>query len=419
LPTDCITCLRKKNKKGTQDFDCDVHSQKKKKKKKKLPIVWWIPICPRRKTAFLVQILPCMGRFTTECELMLQGSMRGSLTEAGMIDVQQPEHSFHEILQVCVFRHLRVLPGSTFQFDRNLADACNLLKDTIFPANAPSPSLGAPAVLCASVMKDTDKNVADHINECRLNFVTAVCGEMRNCGLIHLVPDTELVINAGHNPIDAETVSKFFPPPPNLQQSTASHKEQSAIMNEVKQAVSVCKSCWQTHRNFVFVGGPGVGKTAVATFCSLCCLCMGLNGIATSLVADRSKELGGVHFHRLVGMKGRSDATSPGRAAELASQSICRRPEMLEFLRRLDFINLDELGVFSAEHLGIFAIILRYVRGSSSFKGWLVCVLHHGPFATPAIQGHTNLVVPVHCERFHIPPLNRISSGITRNHWSH
>jgi hypothetical protein len=150
-------------------------------------------------------------------------------------------------------------------------------------------------------------------------------------------------------------------------------------MNEVKQVVSVCKSCWQTHRNFVFVGGPGVGKTAVETFCSLCCLCMGLNGTATSLVADRSKELGGAHFYRLVGMKGRSDATSPGRAAELALQSICHRPEMLEFLRRLDFINLDELSVFSAECLGIFDIILRCVRGSSSFMGGLFvfCTMDH------------------------------------------
>jgi hypothetical protein len=116
-----------------------------------------------------------MGRFTTEHELMSQGSMRGSLTEAGMIDVQQPEHSFHEILQVHVLRHLRVLPGSMFQFDRNLADACNLLKDTIFLTNTLSPLLGAPAVLHSSVIRDADKKVADHINECRLNFVTAVC----------------------------------------------------------------------------------------------------------------------------------------------------------------------------------------------------------------------------------------------------
>ena len=91
-----------------------------KKNSRKLPIVWWDLIYPRRKTAFLVQILLCMGRFTTEYELMLQGSMRGSLVEAGIIDIRQPKHSFHEILRSCVLRHLRVLPGSMYQFDRNL-----------------------------------------------------------------------------------------------------------------------------------------------------------------------------------------------------------------------------------------------------------------------------------------------------------
>ena len=350
-----------------------------KKKNRKLPIVWWTPIYPRRKTAFLVQILLCMGRFTTEYELMLQGNMRGSLVEAGMIDIQQPEHSFHEILRSYVLRHLRVQPASTYQFDRNLIDAHNLLKDTVFPTNAPSPLSGTPAVLYSSIIRETDKKVDNHMNECRQNFVTAIYGEIRNCGLINLVPDIQSVIDARRNPIDSEVISKFFPPPPNAQQSVASHEEQTTIMIEVKKAVSIYRSCWQTHRNFVFVGGPGVGKTAVATFCSLYCLCMGLNGIATSLMADRSKELGGIHFHRLIGMKGKSDATSPGRAAELALQSIYRRPEMLEFLRRLDFVNLDELGVFSAEYLGIFDMIFRYVRGNSNFMGGLFvfCTMDH------------------------------------------
>jgi predicted GIY-YIG superfamily endonuclease len=350
-----------------------------KRKTRKLPVIWWTPIYPRRKTAFLVQILLCMGRFSTEYELMLQGNIRGSLVEAGMIDVLQPNHSFHKILQSYILHQLRVQPGSTYQFDRNLTDAYNLLKDTIFPTNTPSPLSGTPAVLYSSIVRETDKKVTDHINECRRDFVTAVYRELRSCDLIHLVPDIESVIDARKYPIDTEIISTFFPPPPNLQQSAASHKEQSKIMIEVMKAVSVYTSCWQTHCNFVFVGGPGVGKTAVATFCSLYCLCIGLNGIATSLVADRSKELGGIHFHRLIGMKGNSDTTSPGRAAELALQSIYRRPEMLEFLRRLDFVNLDELGVFSAEYLGILDIVFRYVRGNSNFMGGLFvfCTMDH------------------------------------------
>ena len=48
-------------------------------------------------------------------------------------------------------------------------------------------------------------------HECRLNFVTTVYGEIRNCGLIHLVPDIESMINARKNPIDTVIVAEDNP----------------------------------------------------------------------------------------------------------------------------------------------------------------------------------------------------------------
>ena len=59
-----------------------------------------------------------------------------------------------------------------------------------------------------------------------------------------------------------------------------------------------------THNNLAIVGGPGVGKTTVCQLITLYALCRGLNGTATSLVADRSKQLGGTHIHRLFGLRG-------------------------------------------------------------------------------------------------------------------
>lgn len=40
------------------------------RKDRHLPVVWWTPVLPRRKTAFLIQMLLCNGRFTTEYELI-------------------------------------------------------------------------------------------------------------------------------------------------------------------------------------------------------------------------------------------------------------------------------------------------------------------------------------------------------------
>jgi hypothetical protein len=140
------------------------------------------------------------------------------------------------------------------------------------------------------------------------------------------------------------------------------------------------------------VGGPGVGKTTACVFLTLYLLCMGLNVTATSLVADRSKQLGGTHFHRLISLKGSDNHRSPGQLAEAAIRELYKKPNLLAFLKTLDCLNLDEFGVFSAEMLAIFDMTMRYIRGSTQFMGgvFVYCTLDHlqlMPFSgTPAMM---------------------------------
>jgi hypothetical protein len=184
-----------------------------KNKARKLPVVWWTPVHPRRNTAFLIQLLLCMGHFNTEYELMLQGNMRGSYVEAGLFDTLQPSQSFHKVLSCYVLRHLRVQAGSTFQFDRNLTDAYNLIKGMLFPTAGPTQLLCTPAVLYSSIVRDTNENVTAHLNKIRRNYATALYGEIRNCGLVDIVPDMEEIINARDVPIAVSRITEFFPPP--------------------------------------------------------------------------------------------------------------------------------------------------------------------------------------------------------------
>ena len=346
---------------------------------RKLPVVWWTPVHPRRKTAFLIQILLCMGHFTTEYEVMLRGSLHGAFIEAGLLNIQQPKESLHIILHHYVLHHLRVEARSIYQFDRNVVEAYNILKEMIFPTTSPTPVLGTPAVLYSSMIRDCESKVIDDLDKYRHDFIQAIYCEMRNCGTHNIVPSVDSVMHARVDPIAPDIITMFFPPPRGLYQSIASHLEQSQIMLHVKSSLDTYRGASHCHRNFVFLGGPGVGKTTVATFCSLYCLCLGLNGITTSLVADRSKQLGGIHFHQLVGLKGHSFTTSPGRAAEMALQRMYRYPTMLELIRRLDFLNIDELGVFSAEYMGILDMVFRYVRGNSKFMGgiFVFCTMDH------------------------------------------
>ena len=130
-------------------------------------------------------------------------------------------------------------------------------------------------------------------------------------------------------------------------------------------------------KKLILCGGPGVGKTFVSQLTTLYCLCRGLNGLPTALVADRARELGGMHIHRLFSL--RVNNASPGRTAERAIRELYRKPELLHFLQSLDFLNIDEWGVLSAELIASIDLVLRYVRGSSEFMGgiFIIATMDH------------------------------------------
>jgi hypothetical protein len=64
---------------------------------------------------------------------------------------------------------------------------------------------------------------------------------------------------------------------------------------------------------------------------------------------------------------------------EMALTNLYRHLEALDFLRSLAFLKLDKFGVFSAENLALFDMIIRYVRGCSLFMGriFVFCTMDH------------------------------------------
>ena len=107
-----------------------------------------------------------------------------------------------------------------------------------------------------------------------------------------------------------------------------------------------------------------MGKTTISQLITLYALCQGLNGTATSLVANRSKQLGGTHIHRLFGLRGFDTTFSTGQIAECTIRDLYRYPEILWMLLSLDFLFIDEFGLLSAELIAILDMILRYIRHS-------------------------------------------------------
>jgi predicted GIY-YIG superfamily endonuclease len=356
-----------------------------------LPVIWCTPIYPRRKTAFLVQLLLQKGSFTTEYELMQSGSLKQAYEMAGLFDPSQPELSTLTLLKRFVLENLRSYPGSTYQFDRNLCEASIAIRDLFSDSGlsvAPCPS-----VLFSHMIEETDQKIDTYIRQERSRLIDSICEDLQRCGYGDTLPDKDRILNArSANALSDEECAAFYPPPPiHGRQNLASYKEQKNLFLLAQKCFSDYTDPSTPHRNVVVSGGPGVGKTTVCQFITLFLLSKGLNVTPTSLVADRSKQLGGTHFHRLLSLKGDSTACAPGKQAERAIRDLYKKPEKLGFLKTLDAINLDELGVFSAESIAIFDMVLRYVRRSSDFMGGLFvyCTMDHLqllPFTgTPAL----------------------------------
>jgi DNA replication protein DnaC len=111
-----------------------------------------------------------------------------------------------------------------------------------------------------------------------------------------VLPSEDAVLTAREKTLGTDVTSKFFPPPKHSNQSDSSYKEQTKLMEQFRLLIDQYLSASTKHRNFVIVGGPGVGKTTVAMICTLSCLSIGMNGITTSIVSDCSKELEGSIF---------------------------------------------------------------------------------------------------------------------------
>jgi predicted GIY-YIG superfamily endonuclease len=147
--------------------------------------------------------------------------------------------------------------------------------------------------------------------------------------------------------------------------------EQRKILLEAKNLIQHYSDPTTTHKNLVIVGSPGTGKTTVCEIITLYALCKGLNGVPTSLVAERAKQLGGTHIHELFSLRGSDRITQPGLLAERAVYELYKKPHLLSFLRRLDFLFFDELGLLNAELLAVLDLVFRYVRRTGEYMGGL------------------------------------------------
>ncbi|MEX1352552.1 MAG: hypothetical protein AB1Z31_33055, partial [Desulfobacterales bacterium] len=259
-------------------------------KKNELPVVWITPVYPRRKHAFLIQLLISFGRFETEYELMLSESLKIAFQKARLLDINNPQNSFHNLMNLYIEKHLRTFPGSRYQFSRCLIEAYSHLKHLFLGEDTVDDF--TPSILNSHMMDDMDEKIRQHLHETKANIINRTHEDLIRCGFQAILPSVQQLCEAREKPLQLDEIN-FFPPG-----RDHCHNQQEASYEEQRRVMLLAKSCVENyinpssrHMNLVICGGPGVGKTTVCQLTSIYILSRGLNMITTSLVARRSKEL--------------------------------------------------------------------------------------------------------------------------------
>lgn len=113
---------------------------------------------------------------------------------------------------------------------------------------------------------ETDRKIEAYLADKRQTLVHAVYKELEKCGMTSLLPPIDTIVSARFKPLTKADTAKFFPPPKHQDQTNVSFREQTHLMEHFRSSICLYLAGNDSHRNFVIMGGPGVGKTTVAMF---------------------------------------------------------------------------------------------------------------------------------------------------------
>ena len=344
-----------------------------------LPIPVYSMLTPTMSLQFLNHIMLSLGRYESEMDLSLFGTIREKYRHAKLIGPNDDEISLQIYANELCVRYIKeqicIYPKSMNIIQTYIVEASRLFNSVIVNDEIPSSDL--PPVHYSILMRSMKDKAIENRRIVKSKFIDASLIEMGNEMInINNIPTKEQLMNATlENPCNWDAYNSM----------TQSSIQSEESFLEQKFAIKVCKQSIDTHchmtnqttltKSVVIRGTPGAGKTFCMVYMALYSISKGLFCTAAARMCHRSLQMGTQHWHSILGLPGNEDKVSnPYRRAELAVARMKRRPLSEDFVKSLHIIFADELGQLSAEDITVFDYILRQVRCSNLFMGGILLI---------------------------------------------
>lgn len=365
--------------------------QLREKMNDELPIVWFSSIKPSHGTRWLLHLLISMGEFENEYSLYCQCGMRQCFVSCKLLSNNYDEHheDMKKLARQYILEQLNFIPGGSKQFDRNVTAAYQTLKNLLI-LDTPIAMEMSP-VLYTQLQESVDSECKKYLYSIKHRLLDTTIKKMSSKVSVEL-PLLQELMNCtkecpmSWNPLDKISCGKT--------QSQDSYKEQNNLLlygcNHLKLFLSGALS-W--NQNLIICGGPGVGKTTLLQVLITYAASIGLNVNMSSVMSERSIELGGIHLSKMFCIP-TDKMKSPSMISEKAVCTLLRNPKQFSLLQKMEVLAIDEFGQVSAELLSVLDIILRTIRKNSLFMGGVYIIATMDNMQLPPVNGRPPLLSP-------------------------
>ncbi len=372
--------------------------------KEQLPVIVFSSIKPSHGARWLLHLMLSMGELENEYNLYCQPNIKTCFIHCKLLslDGNRHEEDLKLLAKRYILEQLNYIPGGSKKFERNVIVSYQTLRNNLLFESAISTEL--PPVLNTHLQNAISKDCKEYIQSMRVRLIQTTINTISTKATID-TPSSDDIIKATKSTHMAWNVVTSVACGPS--QCFESFKEQMDLLQyATKRLDSYVSMSPIINKNLIICGGPGVGKTTLLQILILYASSLGLNVNLTTIMSERSSQLGGLHISKMFAIPTVKNL-SPSILAEKAVFALLRQPKQITLLQKLEILAIDEFGQVSAELISILDIILRTVRQNSSFMGGVLIMATMDNMQLPPVNGRPPLLSPYMISSFSFQVLTK------------